>query len=567
MARPLTLALDQAMQAETRLPGFRIEVYDIRSTSQEVSPTFINDVVLANLNETALPSIVGPRDFTADIQAVSFTETAGDYIANGIAASQILATVIDPEEAFDPVENPPVAGDLEADGRWLRQRNVVVIYEGDLSVDPAEWPITFTGSIQGQPGQDRNRTGGVSQIQFKAASREVDFIRRENTTRNFFQNTTYDEMIQEIAETDMGLDLDEINLPTFTTRTTSHRSTQFLIESPLVSIAKIMFLDGFMPRFQGDGRLNATSGAITKGPTRFYPDSDLIRSITRPIVEQNGINEVKIVGLNPNQTAVIQARQDIARASITSGFFANKQSIKVRWSDDETQQAFNVRLEIDSSIGDGLFNFGGESFTNFPNPDDGGSTSGKIDVDGALIASIAAFAVSLGLYLFTSAEPEPVFVFGGPTAQTGFMFPQARIVHAFAGSVLFTLLASVGYGRYRVTGQPYEYVFEIITCTARLAGIRNEDRNSIEIENHLINSDADCDDIAERVFRRERAKQNRRAVSMIHDLALEPDDVFEVGSGLNARRYMINSITRILQRGGQHLAALDCFEITPGVKP
>ena len=53
----------------------------------------------------------------------------------------------------------------------------------------------------------------------------------------------------------MGLDLDEINFPVFASELTKHRVLQFVQESPLTSIAKIMFNDGFMPRFEGDGRL------------------------------------------------------------------------------------------------------------------------------------------------------------------------------------------------------------------------------------------------------------------------------------------------------------------------
>lgn len=563
MARSLTPTLDLVMtNGEVRQPGFIIEIHDVRSTSQEIVPTRINDVVVFNFQGSpALPAVVGPRDFTADITKIEMTETAGDYAQNGIAASTIVVSIVDPDGGLDPVNNAPTLAQPLASGRWLRQRNVVVIREGDQTVDEADWPVTFTGAIQGQPAQNRNRTTGNSEIVFKAASREVDFIRDQTTSQDFPQNSVFEVMANTIAEIDMGLNLEEINLPAFSSRFTGHASTQFVLESPIVSIAKLMFVDGFMPKFQGDGRLGATDGIISKAPTRSYPESDLIRTLTRPILEFNGVNEVEIIGLSADMTAVIQGTQDLARASITSGFFANDQKIDVRWADDETQQAFNVRMEVDSSIGDGIFNFGSESFTNFPNPDDGGSVRGRIDVDGALAASIVLLSLAGTVYILNSIVPDGVLAPGG----AGVTISIGRFIEAITATIIFSILGSVGYGRYRITGQPYEYVFLEIRAIARIEGVLSQDRQTLRIENQLINSQADADNVAERILRRERAKQNTRNVTMIHDLALEPDDVFELGQGLEARRYLINSIRRTLQRGGDHVVTIDCFEVTPGV--
>ena len=136
-----------------------------------------------------------------------------------------------------------------------------------------------------------------------------------------------------------------------------------------------------------------------------------------------------------------------------------------------------------------------------------------------------------------------------------------------AGKLIMLILGQAGRGEYRVLGIPYEYIFKEIRAVARIKGIRSEDRQSISVENHLINSQADADERAELILRRERAKQNLRTITMIHDLRLEPDDVFALGLGLDQRRYMIQSISRTLIREGQHLATLNCFEVTAGVRP
>lgn len=561
MARALTAALDATMNAERRRPGFRVEIFDIRSTRSNPTPTRINDVVLFNLGLLVgpLPVIVGPRDFTDDTNGIDFTEQAGDYVKQGIAATSIAVTFTDAPQiealSIDPVENP-----APGDGRWLRQGNIIVIREGDEEVPVDQWPITFTGAIQGQPGADVNRTTLTAQLTAKASSREVDFLRRLNTTRNFLQVTTFQDMANEIAETDMGLDADEINLPLFGVRLTQFLSTQFVMESSLTSIAKIMFPDGFMPRFEGDGRLGATSGSITKGASRTYADFELQITIKRPILEFNGTNEVEILGLDPDMEKITQARQEIARAGITTGFFSDDEKIPVRWSEDKTQQAEGVEFQVLSSVGASPIVFGSESFAEVVQSD-GGSVEGEVSVDGSIGAGLGLLALVTAAAIAALAVPDIAPSTGGPVAPTG-----RRVTTAVFQAISF-ILGQEGRGEYRFEGIPYEYVFKEIRAVCRVTGIRSEDRQEISIENHLINSQSDADDTADRELRRERAQQNLRDVEMIHDLRLEPDDVFAVGSGVDARQYMIVSISRRLERGVVPLAKLNCFEVTSGVRP
>ena len=560
MARPLVGTLDALQLAQRRLPKWKVLIYDLRSTSGFPTPSTVNDVVLFNLGLLpSLPAVVGPRDFTDDCLSIAVTELAGDYVNQGIAATSITFQISDPVADFDPVANA-----APEDGRWMRQGNVVVVQEGDEQEPEANWPTTFTGKIQGQPGQDRGRTTGESVLSAKASSREVDFIRREGTTRNFDQGSTFTDIATEIAETDMGLDLDEINLPAFGVRFTQFLSTQFVLESPLTSIAKIMFPDGFMPRFEGDGRLGASNGIITKGSERVYSEFELQITVSRAILEFNGTNDVEVIGLDPNLFKVEQERQVLATAGITTGFFSKDTEIPVFWSDDKTQQARGVALEILQSVGASPITFGSEDFTNFIQSD-GGSVEGLIEVDGSIGAGILLIGLVsvawLGsLFIPDVGSPHP------PAAPTTIV-PFGRSATVIAGKLIMLILGQAGRGEYRVLGIPYEYIFKEIRAVARIKGIRSEDRQSISVENHLINSQADADERAELILRRERAKQNLRTITMIHDLRLEPDDVFALGLGLDQRRYMIQSISRTLIREGQHLATLNCFEVTAGVRP
>ncbi|MCP4251075.1 MAG: hypothetical protein GY778_28895, partial [bacterium] len=196
MPRSLDSTLDALQQAaERREPAFQVLVYDIRSTSNDATPTTINDVVLSNVSSTppVLPEIAGPRDFTNDVVEVAINEMAGDYVDQGVSSSALGFTVSDPSGELDPVGNP-----APEEGRWLRQGNVVVIREGDRQVDQSLWPITFTGPIVGQPGQDRNRTNGRSQLTAKCNDRTAFFLNGTATTENFPQNTSYLDMVNSI---------------------------------------------------------------------------------------------------------------------------------------------------------------------------------------------------------------------------------------------------------------------------------------------------------------------------------------------------------------------------------
>lgn len=563
MARILSGLLEVAMNSVRRQPDWRLEIYDLRSTRTDPTPVRINDVVGALQSGATLAAIVGPRDFTDDVVEIRITEVAGDYANQGIAASSLEFIVVDPTGELDPVDNPPTVGDPEALGRWMRQGNVVVLREGDAAEpDVTEWPITFVGKIQGQPSQDRNRTTRTSFLQAKANSREVDFLRDTNTTRDYLQDTPLQDIAEEIASTDMGLAIEELNLPTFTSRLTGFRSTQFVQESPLVSIAKIMFLDGFMPRFGGDGRLTATSGSITKSAARIFEEFESLVTIKRPILDFNGVNEVVILGLDSRLTTVVQGVQEIARAGITTGFFSRDSEIPVRWSEDKTQQAFNVFMQVLSSIGDAPFAFGSESFANFP-LSDGGSVEGIISVDGALFSGVAVVALIL-VSLILSLVVFDIAI-GGPGASE--VIPTGRAVTVAAVQAIQLILGQQGRGEYRIYGEPYELVFKELRAVARVAGILSQDRQTLEIENHLVNSQAECDEIASRILQRERVRQNLRTITMIHDLKLEPDDVLELGIGTAARRYMIDSVSRTLKRGESTIATLNCYEVTAGVRP
>ena len=84
--RALTSILEalSTVEVERRAPAFRIEAYDLRSSTNT-----INDIV----SKFVLDPIAGPRDFTDNAVSLNVTEVGGDYATGGIASSVVAYKV------------------------------------------------------------------------------------------------------------------------------------------------------------------------------------------------------------------------------------------------------------------------------------------------------------------------------------------------------------------------------------------------------------------------------------------------------------------------------------------
>ncbi len=548
MARALTTALNDVMLSAIRLPKYKVLVYDLRSTEGDATPTTIGDVVVGN----PLPTIVGPRDFTSDVIGAEVTERAGDYISGGVVASDVTLSIVDSDATLDPVEG--------SNGRWLRQRNVVRVIEGDAQVPEADWKITFTGKITGQAGLTGGRTSGPRELTVKAVSWEAEFIKqRDRTTAKFPENTTYLSMAESIAATEMGLAAGEQSFPAFGTNQTKQRVTQFVKQSPIVDLAQIAYTDGLLPRFDGEGVLGFADSIITKGPARVYTSTDgLVRAVDRPFTELSGFNEVVVVGLNPDLKTVKSERQVLATASMTLGFFTTSKKIPVVFSDDNRMQADSVRFKKRSSINDGILPVGKETWDPDTDPVSGFDIGGTIKIKSPFKPAITVMNTVTSVA--GAAIPDEVLAFGG-----GVTIPTGKIIWAVVLVAMQTIMTTMNTGQYEITGKLVEFIYKEFRATARVKGVRREDRRSVTVENHLLDTQTLCNQAAVRTLNLAQARQNVRDVEALHDLLLEPDDIFEY----DGRRYMIHSISRTLTRdpNADALARYSCFEITSGVFP
>lgn len=553
MARSLIADLDIIQtRKDGRRPAFKVEVYDIRSGGDT-----IGDIVRG----LTLAADTGPRDFTDDVVSVSITEQAGDIVESGVAGTSVSLVVADPNNQFDPFNT---IGSPSGLGRWLRRGNVIRIYEGDTRVPEADWPITFTGVLQGQAGtrENRNPDAGARRLTIKAVDRSSGFLRYKNTSDEFDIGNTYLDAATDIATIDMGLDLDELDFAGFGSYATL-QPFSFVDEEPLVSIARLMMVDGFLPKFDGEGKLTQTQPLLIASPDRVYTDDGLFEEIDRPFSEISPTNRVTVIGLDGNLSKASQPRQELLRISLTTGYFNQDEDVTEFWSEDRTLLAENVTAKVEKSVNGGLSALGGdETFTFIPAP------NGLEGTIGAVLSIESGFAPWLIVfltvtYIALSWVPDEVVTVGFG-ANTGITINVGSAAAAIALAAALFIMSKIGRGVYVYEGEPFEYVLAEIREIAEISGILAADRIEVTIENHLIQTSAQAAALARDVLFEQQARGNPRSIRMLHDLRLEPHDVFRTTSN---RLFVVDKVQRTLQRGLPTIATVDVFESTEGLNP
>lgn len=560
MPRNLSFNLDHIMtDATERRPDWVVTIYDVKTTTDT-----INDVVQFNAFGTGfLDPLTGPRDFTADCVSIQVRERRGDYVNGGVQSSEVRLNLVDETGLFDPlliVGMDPTSQEYDDSvGRFLRAGNVVVVRLGDNRVDFGEWPYIFTGEITGQPGRRRSRSDKPhSTMTVRALGRESRFLQYTRTSNPFGTAETFKNAATSIAQSEMGLDADEINFGTWGNQNFQHESVQFVEEPPLVMIAQLMFVDGLLPKFDGRGILTHVTSLITGSPDRVYDNLDVIRHLDRPLADIEQPNCVTIVGLDKNLTKISQPQQRIRTLELTTGFFASDEEVTVYWSDDQSLIVEEVEPRVLKSVAIGIFG-GGEEFTDIDAPGPGGGTVGVIVTISTGFAPWVATFLLLGYVILSVIPDEVTTVYG-----LGFTIPIGRVFQAIALAAAVYIMTQIGRGSYEFIGTPIEYVYKEIRQTACDDGKTIFDGNTIEIQNHLINTDADAISVAKNTLFLLQAQENIRSTQMLHDLRVEPDDIFEIPGN---QTYLIDEIGYVLVRNTKQAirATIKCFETTPGV--
>lgn len=576
MARPLTLNMEATSIGDVakRSPAWKVELWDVRAGLNTISQIITGE---------SLDPTTGPFDASEFVRLTQLEERAGDYITSGVPSSIMTATVEDPDGQFNPdlviglsldFTDPVIKQTYtENRGRFFRRSNLVRVTVGDTRVPESEWVEVFTGLVAGQAGYASGRVPLESILSFKAYGREATFLKFERTTDEFTNvapPTTYLQMAQSVAENEMGLATGEINFAGFGGNELRHRSLTLAKENPLSMLAKIMFIDGFLPKFDGSGILTQTSGLVSGSSDRFYPNNSAILSIKRPLTEVQPPDAVCVIGLNFLLSKITQPYQVVGEMNITTGYFTSNEELEIFWSSDRTQRVTNVDSRVLKSVNAGISPIGGEDFEPIPAPTEDGvapdlnATIGfTVTIDTGIAPWLVVFFMTN--YIGLSALPDNVLVVGFG-ASDGFTINIGAILAALALASALYVMTKLGRGQYRFLGEPFEFVYEEIRECAAVTGVTEFDRIEIEVLNHLVDNAPQAQVAAREQLFRQQARSRPRDIIMFHDLGLEPDDTFELLA--DGRRFLVDSISYKLERGSNQNGIVDvkAFEITDNIQ-
>ncbi len=548
MARPLIFDLDQIAlgNSNQRQPVYQVLVYDLRSTTDT-----IRDIIVGN----TLLTLTGPLDITNIVSEPLIKEQAGAYFSGGIAATELTFRVIDERGRFDPLG---VAADPTIEGRFFRTGNVIRIIEGDAQVDASFYPVTFTGTIFGQCGYDRNKTTGKSELTVRATGRQTDFNQYSRTSDEFTIGTSLLTVATTIATDDMGLDVDEIDFPNFGADLIPHKSVQFVDETPMMVLSRIGFLDTLLPFFTGEGKLSMIPDRATGAAARLYDGRNHIISIIRPVADVKPPNAVCVVGLSATLSKAVMPRSVLATFQITTGFFDKPVKERIFFRDDKTLFAENVRLKTQTSVNGGLSGLGGgETLTPIlsGDPEQLGTIGVELEVDNGFAPWLVILLLTV--YIDASLIPDEVATF--------FTIPVGRIVQAVVLISAMIIMMKIGRGSYAFTGDPFEYVYAEVRNCAEVSGTGAfAGRNELVLENHLISTAPQAKAAAFEQLVRAQADKTPRTITMIHDLGMEPGDIMEFLD--TGDRFLVAAISRTLVRDpSRAIATVTCFDITSTV--
>ncbi len=543
--------------ASRRSPSFRVEIYDVRSSAT----TTISNIVAGD----ALDPIVGPLDVSAFCRQAQITEQISSYQGGSIVADFATLTFEDPDGLFDPFL---LVADPTADGRWFRSGNVVRIYEGDSQAPENTWPNTQTMVIRGQAGYLRSRAAGQdgsSQLTVRALSREADFLGISVTSREYTFGETYLTIGTSLATEEMGLQTAEVDFSGWGSRTLRQSSMTLANEPALTLLARVMFADGFLPRFNGEGKLTQRLAFLSGGVQRVYQDKRVFVSIGWPQSDIKAADAVVVLGLDFNLARVNQPRQVVAEASVTTGYFTDNERIQIYFSEDRTLLCDEPVFIVKRSVNGGLASLGGgELATGIPAPNttNEGFVGMEVTIDTGFAPWLSVFL--LVTYIALSYVPDTGFG-GGFGFVTIVTVSIGRAAQAIALSAAMIIMTSLGRGIYEIEAQPFEYVFPEIRRRAVVAGTPVFTTNEIEVQNHLIDDAATCEIVAREILFLEQATEHPRDVVMFHDLALEPGDVFTTLD--DERSFLCTGVSRTLSRTGDPIqATVSAEEVTTGIE-
>ena len=466
---------------------------------------------------------------------------------------------------------------------------IVRLKEGDARVDESAWMWTFTGKVKGQYGYAYSRAekafkGQVS-VYYRGAEQALK--RRKISTQEYSVGTDLGITLGDILGM-LGITEEERRVSAVLGRNYHHKTNQIVQLSPWESIESLLYPAFQVPFFDGEGKLAAYTKDVARTPDLTLPDYVKVHKIEATLQTGEPTNKVVVKYLDSDLSQIEGEDQKLGEASITTGFFTSKETIKCYWSDDKKQRAKNTRLKIIKSVNANLLPVGTESYQE--NDEYSGTITINISVwvptlAGAMLAAYLAAAYKPDKTESTATNKTPTVITvpgagttltsppgGGPvtgvimlqpasvttTEDQGFTIPWGRVVQATALTGILAIMMSLGSAQYEVWGTPYDLVYLEKEHIAIEEGISYWEENEVEIENDFIGTSEVAESLAVGELHYLRSSFYVRRITMDDLPGLEPGDIIQLPY---EGRYFVTGFAKSIKPGTLPVLEVDCFQV------
>ncbi len=420
--------------------------------------------------------------------------------------------------------------------------------QGAAMVQPGQWVLVRLGAAplcvqQVESLSDFRVMHGVQQVTVQARTRDATGRWRDQTitTPTYALAAPLITIVVDVCKA-MGLSEDEVRV----TQLSAHApraSMQLSGVSAWAALEAVLLPAGFTPYVDALGRLSAFSRDVKR-------DADLVLDAERVEAlaasrSRPPLTRLQLRWRAPQMATVLQGERMLASTRVMGGFFRMRQVKRLKFSQDGTQRATAVRMEIKDSI-NRLLPVAREYMLET-------SHDSAAQSEAAVVVEMRKYLPAfLGMYVVGKIAMATMSDYHNYVTTISF----GRVLEAGFDVAMLVTFMSIGEGLYELHGRPLDAV-EVVNTTEAFdptASPASQKREVIETDFVANEGAATAYVLREFVYRARAATS--WTLTIVDDPRLEPGDIVQLPSG---ERVLITGYQRDLTPGAPALLELTGF--------
>lgn len=531
-----------------RQPGYRVVIWNPRQTN-------VQEVVLGTWSGHSY-------DVSEWVESLSVTQNqVFENSDDAVSSRAQVKLVADLTGMIFPSYNIPINQKIFRDGTPIR------IYQGDLRIDPDDWPPIFTGTVRGYPTTEVAKRG-KRVITVQAFGRAQAYQTQTIVGKSFERGTDFGDAAVATAIDELRLEREEIRFGEFG-EDMDHIANQLTQIGKMRGLYELTSVVGRKPYFDANGHLVTHLTSFDRPPIHILNNNRVVVSVSRRQESKSINNSVQVIGLDDTMTKVVQSSQKLGQVEVSTGYFDSHYREDIYWSKDKTRRAEDtfVRLKKKPDF------FGGSVDWSPVNEFYGVLTIDQPYAPWVFSLMITIYVVLAYIIFLTqqlihsidTAIEDILLKAGQAGTQAAFVaaeipiqalkakkvFAQiilviTQIAQAAAQLLLSRTMARLGRYTVEIHGKPFENVYQELRSIAYLTGVNSADFRELTVTQHWLTEIEDVNGRAKELLAREIAKGHQYDIVMMSNAILEVDDIVEIrAEDYDIDRFMTFYITSI----------------------